>query len=234
MQNTILFLAVIIVILVVPTSSILAYEIYLKDRVNLFFLRWRQLTQKAIRDMNELKSWLASHKIDFSAWGSGAAKSLEDLYREVQKGDSTLQAARRIVNVAIVIIQSGENYLIESKQEFADNRSRKRHWPPSEKLQIGERPEEAAKRCLFEELGLRDDQIDSVIQKSEPIVEEKPSMSYPGLKTEYHLHVIEAKVSGLPQREFKTKEEPFSNDQLVKWHTWKWGDLPSKFQHIFA
>lgn len=192
------------------------------------------MTQKVIRDMNELKDWLASHKIDFSTWGSGAAKSLDDLLREVQKGDSKLQAAKRIVDVAVVIIKSGEKFLIESKQEFSDCRTRDRHWPPSEKLQIDEDAESAAERCLLEELGLRNDQINSVKRMSQPIVEEKQSSSYPGLLTEYRLHVIEANVNGLPQREFKTREEPFSNDQLVRWHTWKWGDLPSNFQHIFA
>ena len=192
------------------------------------------MNQKVIQNLNELMEWLSRHKIDFSKWGSGATKSLEDLLEEVQIGDTKLRTAKRIVEVAVVLIRSGEKYLIETKQVFADNRVRHRNWPPSEKLQLGESPEGAANRCLFEELGLRSDQIQSMQRKNGPLIEEGDSTSYPGLCTEYRLHIFEANVSGLPQREFETKEETSSSDDLVKWHTWSWGSLPLNIKQALA
>lgn len=234
MRDSILFFTVVIVILVVPTATILAYEIYLKEKIKGFFLRSYRLTQQMIHNMSDLKNWLAEHKIDFSRWGIGSAKSVQDLFREIEKGDTKLVATKRLVEVAVIIIRSGEKFLVETKQEFSDNRTRMRSWPPSEKFSLTEGVEAAARRCLFEELALRKDQIKSVKVQPNSIIQEKKSSSYPGLVTRYKLHIIEADVSGLPMCEFSTQEAEVSQDQIVKWHFWDWGDLPPLFSQLYS
>ena len=232
MQEAVLFLGVIFVILVVPTVTILLYELYIKDKVKAFFLRWIRLTQQIIKSLGDLRGWLTKNQIDSSEWGKGVTKTIHDLWREIEIGDARLGSGGRVVDVAVVIIRSGEKVLIETKQTLSGDRTRQRQWPPSEKFQTNENAKMAALRCLQEELRLEDKQIKSIKPTLPPIVESAPSPSYPGLNTQYHLHLVEAEVTGLPQREFTTEELPESHDGFVKWHSWKWGDLPANFAHL--
>ena len=187
------------------------------------------MTQSAIQKLSDLESWLASYQIDFGSWGRGDAKSVDDLLVEIKAGDSKLCNAMRVVEVAIILIKNGGAFLIESEQRLSDNRIRKRSWPPSEKLQMNETPLDAAKRCLFEELEISNEQQFQINPASKTKVEIKNSASYPGLSTEYHLHVFNATVEGLPKTPFVTQENSLSQDKVVTCHYWTWGELPADF-----
>jgi hypothetical protein len=112
--------------------------------------------QVKIRNLDQLKAWLAARDIDASHWGRGAAKTIEDLWQEILNGETLLQDVPplRIIPVARIIIRKGNKILIEVEQEFEDNRVRSRNFPPSEKLKRDETYIDAAKRCLKEELGI--------------------------------------------------------------------------------
>jgi len=118
---------------------------------------------------------------------------------------------------------------------------RDRNRPLSEKMKPGENPEAAAARAVREELGsvigggdggVRIVQ-DSYVKK----VEERVSVSYPGLPACYVLHSVDAFVDGLPEGEFCTEEgaeyEDSDENRLAdaalscRKHYWKWVDANS-------
>lgn len=96
--------------------------------------------------------------------------------------------------------------------------------------------EEAVARAVREELG--ESVVVNILEGSSNIrVEERESLSYPGLRAQYVLHTVEAKVvQGLPEEgEFETEEtgedpldgtgEEFEGRAVtVKRHYWKWVD----------
>lgn len=134
--------------------------------------------------------------------------------------------------------------LVESHQELSDGSIRKRNRPLSEKLKSGEDIEAAAKRAIKEELGsaifrvndggktVQFDEIVRIVMDSYgKKVEERTSVSYPGLPACYVLHTVDAFVEGLPEGEFSTEEETeyegCGNEVVdeavsVKKHFWKW------------
>ena len=192
------------------------------------------MSQKAVSTLHELETWLIEQNIDLSNWGRGSAKSVCDLLREITTGDSKIisNPARRQVEVAVVVIQDGDKYLIEHEQVMSDSRIRVRNWPPSEKLQQNEPVLDAVKRCLREELGVNHSQIGMIRILSTPTTERKPSPSYPGLETEYTLHLAYANVRGLPQKSFETHELSHSGSGTVNLHRWVWREMPPQIRAL--
>ena len=147
-----------------------------------------------------------------------------------------------VVSVRI-LGKDGNKVLLESQQELSDGTIRKRNRPLSEKLKSDEDIESAVKRAIQEELGsiiferndgkdVNFDEIVRVVPNSYmKKVEERVSVSYPGLPACYVLHIVDAFVEGLPEDEFVTEEgtEYGDCDQgvvneavAVKKHFWKW------------
>jgi hypothetical protein len=141
----------------------------------------------------------------------------------------------RTVHVASINIRNSRGLiLIEWKQLLSDGTVRERSRPLSEKMKPLESIEEAVARAVREELG--ESVVIEVLEGSSNIrVEERESVSYPGLKAQYLLHSVEAKVvQGLPEEgEFETEEigekhldatgEEFDGKAVtVKRHYWKW------------
>lgn len=145
---------------------------------------------------SELKELLASHKIPLAQWGTGEAKTLEDLYTEISHGESTLvveknnQLIREVGIVKIDIFYKDENgtyQLIEDYQEFYDGRRRtiKHDCPVGEKMKPGETPLQTFDRALREELSITRP-IPGRSTKAR--VTTKISRSYPGLVSRYEEH----------------------------------------------
>ncbi len=172
---------------------------------------------------NSLALWLASWGLDMSQWGRDGYKTAVDLWLELQQGDCIMQGPppMRVVRVAQVIIQQEGKVLIEGAQEMGDGRIRNRRFFPSEKMKPGEPPAAAALRCLREELGITPDQV-IILSEWGAQTDECDSPSYPGLKTQYHLVEVAARIRGLPLQDFWHENTAHILNDPVKRHHWVW------------
>ena len=133
--------------------------------------------------------------------------------------------------------------LVESHQELSDGSVRERFRPLSEKMKPEETPDEAAFRAIKEELGSIFKSENDVGERIKILpgtysrrVEERNSLSYPGLPARYALHSVDATVRGLPEEDFCTEEKEYGGESkedseetravgkavTVKRHYWKW------------
>lgn len=178
-----------------------------------------------IKSKNELIEWLRLHNIDFSQWGRESAKSIEDLWHEIQMGESLIQddpPCRVVLGVVRLIICQEDRILIETKQEFGKNQCRDRNIPPSEKLKPLESYIECAKRCLREELGIENGDMEIIESTYSQKKNVRNSQSYPGLDTIYNNHKFKAIVNGLPKGSFSTFESTHKDNNSIKKHYWTW------------
>lgn len=147
--------------------------------------------------------YLAGFEIPVNLWGQGAAKTIGHLLQEVIDGETVLtQKGRELLRqvgfsaVNVTYRNGREVYeLVEDRQVFRDGRVRRRDTGSSvsEKIQLGEKPKDAAERALREELGITGRVNISDGSKSEEI---KESPSYPGLRTQYLRFGFQAELSG--------------------------------------
>lgn len=172
----------------------------------------------------ELERWLRARDIDVSGWGQGAAKTISHLWTEIHKGESIMHddPPLRILQAVRVIVRRGDRILIEAHQGFATGRRRERGWPPSEKMHPGEHYVEAALRCLREELGVEDEGARLRQETYRRNVLEEVAQSYPGLRTRYTFHIVEAVVPGLPHHDFQTRELASGPGEPISVHYWEW------------
>ncbi|KAM1070423.1 hypothetical protein ACFX13_002265 [Malus domestica] len=194
-----------------------------------------------------LSEWLKPRLLSDSlaSWGvKPGTKNVHNLWLELSEGESSLADSsppvRTVQVVTVRIIDNKSRVLVESHQELSDGSVRSRGRPLSEKMKPGEDHESAANRAVLEELGAILNSESSGIVKIVPgsyekRVEERHSMSYPGLPACYVLHSVDAWVEGLPDGEFCTGEEHEYSDGgamsiaheavYVKKHFWKWVSL---------
>lgn len=173
--------------------------------------------------INELVIWLHDNHIDTSFWGEGNAKSVMQLWSEVSSGEVTLleNPPRRIVNVVQVIIRRERQVLLEVEQILENGNRRFRNQPPSEKIKPGENCQDAALRCLQEELSVHPESI-KLSRRCQTRTELQDSFSYPGLLTEYTFHMVDAVVSDLPEDAFWRSNKALISGDPVKHHLWVW------------
>lgn len=150
--------------------------------------RQKKVTQEQIIEVTKK---LQSYGVTLDQWGTGPAKTVTQLAKEVFEGETVLieQKGKIFRTVELVHIdvrfKAGETelQLFEDRQEFRDGRQRRRGFLGiSEKVIPGEDPLSSAKRALMEELG-----ISSHVHLNSTGVEKYtlPSPSYPGLMTKY-------------------------------------------------
>jgi hypothetical protein len=177
---------------------------------------------------DDLKNWLLGQKIDLTIWNCGDAKSVENLFDELQHGDCSIQLRPplRVIYVVQVFIIRDKSILVELEQEMSDHRKRKRNLPPSEKMKPGESWANATKRCLKEELQIEPDAIKIITKECKPSIRYRNSNSYPGLKTKYFIYRIHTEVNGLPEGNFWSEEETRVEDaDVIRNHYWGWTHL---------
>ncbi len=172
----------------------------------------------------QLIAWLQQAQIDITHWGQAGAKSVAQLWHEVQAGETVLQRIppRRHVNVVRLLIWRGEQQLIEVRQILADGAVRERGRPPTEKIMAGETASAAAHRGLAEELGLLPTQISKPHVVPATSCQQEPSPSYPGLPSCYWIHDFICEVGGLPAGPFTTREKVSSTEGSWLQHEWAW------------
>ncbi|GLT48317.1 hypothetical protein SLA2020_219490 [Shorea laevis] len=204
------------------------------------------LTNSNFPTPQALSDWLKPRlpSDSFASWGvKPGTKNVHNLWLELSEGETSLADSSpplRTVNVVTVrIIGKDNRVLVESRQELSDGSVRDRFRPLSEKVKPGENPEEAAIRAVKEELGsiigggFGDGGVVKIVPGSyQKKVEERNSVSYPGLPACYVLHSLDAWVEGLPEGEFCSEEEQEYEDAdgsralekavSVRKHYWKW------------
>ena len=169
----------------------------------------------------DLKVMLCAHGIPADAWNTKKTKCMEQLFTELELGESVLALSAdtlvrevRVVKVRVMRPGEPEACLLEARQVFADGHARTRGRPLSEKIMPWEGPIEAARRGVLEELGPA---LGSRAKPESIMVEEESltppwdetsaaSASYPSLPTRYRLWQCDAVVPGLPGTPFTTLE----------------------------
>ncbi len=147
-------------------------------------------------DSRELRSKLIFFGVDLDSWGKKGAKTLDELQKEIEEGESVLveengELVRKVESAVIGVFYEdleGHKYkLKEDRQVFADGNVRYRNFPQAvlEKIKRGENSLQAAQRGLKEELGILDE---LKFKDQGGVYKEKESVSYPGLKSAYTQH----------------------------------------------
>lgn len=175
--------------------------------------------------LEAVNHWLDQSGIDASGWGAGGSKTVAQLWDELRSGDCAVQLApaRRVVNVLQLIIRKEGYVLLEVEQEFGSGRRRQRQGLPSEKMKPGESCQEAAARCLAEELGVEKTMARFDASSCRETTSTAESPSYPGLLTQYNFHTIEAAVDGLPEHDFWRVNIAYADGgDPIKRHRWGW------------
>lgn len=159
---------------------------------------------------------------EFDAWGKASAKSPQNLWEEIQLGESlvTQDGFRKVRVVVAELRQHGTSdlQLVELEQTLADGRRRVRSKRPmAEKILGLEDPLTALKRGLFEELGLS--ASDFNLSTPQPVASSisRLSGSYPGMMSHYERFTFQVVTSALPQNDF-TITEPDG----IRCATWGW------------
>ncbi|WCJ27580.1 hypothetical protein M5689_009311 [Euphorbia peplus] len=185
-----------------------------------------------------LSDWLTSRlpSESFASWGvKPGTKNVHNLWLELSQGETILADSTppiRTVNVVTVRILGKDNQvLVESHQELSDGSFRNRCRPLAEKMKPDEDFEVAVFRAIKEELGCHGN-VRILPGSYREKIEERNSVSYPGLPARYVLRSVDVTVDGLPEDEFCTDEsEEYADcedkrtaDQALscKKHFWKW------------
>mmetsp|Transcript_82686 Transcript_82686/g.129196 ORF Transcript_82686/g.129196 Transcript_82686/m.129196 type:complete len:865 (-) Transcript_82686:307-2901(-) len=158
--------------------------------------------------VEDLRTELKHFKVDTSNFGSGQAKSLENLLHELQSLECRLMLRNkkviRVVDLLLLRLRTPNGkILIEESQTFKDGRSREVKRLPGVMRQAGGSGVETARseidRLLANELGTTSEVIKVNLQLFDPTQEitskVESSQSYPGLESVYRKTFFEAVVN---------------------------------------
>ena len=194
------------------------------------------------KDVEELRRIMENCGINTSMYGQGQAKSIDQLFKEIEEKESCLyivpnrKLIRGVSVIIIILRRSDGRYLREYKQFFhktsnRDEYTRKRKSFVAEKRMAGERVDDAVKRALGEELELNEG--DAILTSHHRCVEERESMSYPNLTTSYDtmyvLMDLKEKVKPIAEQDCFDITEYFNDGSPRLTTTWKWMDKKEFF-----
>lgn len=162
-------------------------------------------------NQHELETTLTESGIDLALWGTGSAKTIRHLMKEIDAGETTMEVVdgRLVRKVRVlhaeVYVERGDRrlHLREDRQEFADGRTRRRTDltnSVSEKMEPGETPAQALARGLREELGIAEGNY-FICRDFTSALQDKESASYPGLATKFEKHFVSVEIDGALFRE---------------------------------
>lgn len=153
-------------------------------------------TSISIRSKDELKDVLKMSGVLVDQWDS--FKGLNELWEEVKSGETLLiQSGKevtrqvRFARIYVFFEDNGQKLqLFEAKQVRNNGETRERGFDyVAEKLKKSDQnPEGAALRGIKEELGIEADT--AALTSNDVKTESRPSPSYPGLNSEYKIHVF--------------------------------------------
>jgi hypothetical protein len=158
---------------------------------------------KAPIGLNEeaLRQQLTKAGIDVSKYGTPGTKTLKEFSAELIKGESTLLQVGsgtpiRVVDVVVLIIKrkNGQEILVQTKQTDPHGKEITLHRLPGAKRRPDENQFLSARRIIRRQLEMDENQV--VFEETvKHIEEDKPSNTYPGLKTVYRKRLISASWS---------------------------------------
>eukprot|EP00746_Dinoflagellata_sp_MGD_P008235 gnl/MRDRNA2_/MRDRNA2_116460_c0_seq1.p1 gnl/MRDRNA2_/MRDRNA2_116460_c0~~gnl/MRDRNA2_/MRDRNA2_116460_c0_seq1.p1 ORF type:complete len:812 (-),score=187.17 gnl/MRDRNA2_/MRDRNA2_116460_c0_seq1:107-2542(-) len=148
---------------------------------------------------------LKKHGIDVSKFGKGQAKTLDELCREIIRGEAHLMQDAtehkklvRVVDVVLLRIRSSADkkgkFLIEAGEQYADGRRRTTCRMPGTKQRPHESVKGTAQRVLATILRMVDCDVRFRFSTKELFEEVQDSPSYPGMHTVYRKHIVEGIV----------------------------------------
>lgn len=184
----------------------------------------RKANQLIEQVRTQLAKLLTSSGIKLKQWGRGHAKTFNHLLNEFLLGETSFEISRRgellrVVHLSTVDILYKNMKLVEERQVFEDGRVRIRQLSATvtEKIYPGEKPTEAARRGLKEELGLKNAYSLRKIRSEKNTV---ASPSYPGLKSKY---LISTYKTSLTPAQYNPRGyvERNKEDGLTAYFVWK-------------
>ena len=118
------------------------------------------IVRGTFKNHKQLSDWLGQNGVDLALWGVGKAKSVADLFLQVEGKERTLEVIDGVVHTALsvmklVIRQPGKpkSHLVSNAQKLPGKAQEKRNTLPNIKLSDGEAPRHACIRGVLEELG---------------------------------------------------------------------------------
>jgi hypothetical protein len=176
-------------------------------------------------DTYTLFALLLKHDVPLSLWGTGEAKTMQDLLKELNEEQSLLVETE--TGLLQTYTRSGLNVyhddgtrvwnLRELKQVFRDGSitQRRRLTSIGTNLKRCEEPIDAAYRALNEELGISDHL--PLIAKPMIVQHRVPSISFPGIDTIYTVHIFDV---FLPARHYKPGGYVERQDHKTSYFVW--------------
>eukprot|EP00746_Dinoflagellata_sp_MGD_P001672 gnl/MRDRNA2_/MRDRNA2_103170_c0_seq1.p1 gnl/MRDRNA2_/MRDRNA2_103170_c0~~gnl/MRDRNA2_/MRDRNA2_103170_c0_seq1.p1 ORF type:complete len:333 (-),score=69.00 gnl/MRDRNA2_/MRDRNA2_103170_c0_seq1:342-1340(-) len=197
--------------------------------------------QTRLKEVVEFEARLKKYGVDIDSFGKGKARSIDDLYWEVRRGESYLGHQngkfKRLVSVLRLEIwaktDEGDKLLVHTDERLEDRRVRKSlNERIAKKMSHDESVEDALMRALMTELRLDSRWFFShlKIERIDEKLGESESPGCPGIMTIYHFHNVYARVVdpshedcaviGLPKGEkFQTEELTMLQERK---HRWDW------------
>lgn len=186
-----------------------------------------EIPKKPSESIDSLRLKLEKSGIDTSQWGTGKAKTLEHLLKEIEEGETVLVTGEKGELLRKVIVARANIYYLDSKankfrlkeerQVFKDGRERKRDLgiTVSEKIKLNEDPKEAMIRGIQEEPGISGE-IDLTEMGTDEETIESPS--YPGLLSQYIRHNFETILN---KEQFKPEGYLEEQDGISTYFIWE-------------
>eukprot|EP00747_Dinoflagellata_sp_TGD_P095108 gnl/TRDRNA2_/TRDRNA2_166350_c0_seq2.p1 gnl/TRDRNA2_/TRDRNA2_166350_c0~~gnl/TRDRNA2_/TRDRNA2_166350_c0_seq2.p1 ORF type:complete len:778 (+),score=217.81 gnl/TRDRNA2_/TRDRNA2_166350_c0_seq2:90-2423(+) len=149
---------------------------------------------------DDLKTYLEGCKVDVGRFGQEHAKTLKEFSTELIKGESALMqdannAVLRVVDIVIMKIMNPvtKDLLVQTEQDYPDGTKVTLNRLPGAKRRPDENQFLTARRILRKQLKIDENQV-CLSRDVQFFEEEKPSVSYPGLRTVYRKRVITAEL----------------------------------------
>jgi len=190
-----------------------------------------------------VEEFLKSHSIDSEQFGKGKAKSIQQLTKELLRGESTFmidkntnEVIRYVEIVWCKIFGPSGKLLVEKERVYTNGKKRSVERMPGGKKQPLESVSSAARRILAKELTLPEEMIrldvsaaSNEIDKESVIEDIRESPSYPGLKSCYTIYIVPAEIvtdEATPElmSEFGLPDESdfVSHEVTSDKHIWEW------------
>eukprot|EP00929_Paragymnodinium_shiwhaense_P084242 TRINITY_DN45025_c0_g1_i1.p1 TRINITY_DN45025_c0_g1~~TRINITY_DN45025_c0_g1_i1.p1 ORF type:complete len:862 (+),score=212.26 TRINITY_DN45025_c0_g1_i1:119-2704(+) len=192
----------------------------------------RVSTRTSMESLDMVGQMLGEHGIDVSAFGRGAAKTLQEFSAELESGASRLmldaREHKKLVRVVDVVllrlcfeIGTETCYLVESHEKYKDGRIKALNKLPGTKKEPHESAKQVAMRLLQKRLRLHDCEVDLTLDTNEVFEDEEESPSYPGVLTVYCKEVVTGTLKGGKGLHF-TERTWFSEDAAggTRWFSW--------------